>query len=101
MLVVETTLTDEMCEFSCIGSAYRVPDDRDQGEMALKAGRYVFLQLPFAPADGAALMPFLHRFACSLQFGSDRHGTVHVRLYKESRLMLAVQLISPERATGE
>ena len=101
LLVLESKMTDEICELSCSTAAFRLPEDQGAATVALFAGTYVFLQLPYAPEAGASLMPLLNRFALSLDYGAQRSSRLYVRLYKESRFKIAVQFIAPGKTRGD
>jgi hypothetical protein len=100
IIVIESTLTDEICLFECKAGAYRNPEDTTEAKNVLQKGLHIFQQLSFPPREGSALMPLLHRFALSLDFPANRKRMIVVRLYKESDTLLAVQCISPEETTS-
>lgn len=94
-MAVDALMTDEICMLSCRQAAYRTPSDGSEGSLSITAGTYLFLQLPFSPDNGDALMPLLNRFTMSLDFSSTRTRSLFVRLYKEKTFETVVQFIAP------
>ncbi|MFA7642409.1 MAG: hypothetical protein WCY74_03930 [Sphaerochaetaceae bacterium] len=101
ILVIESELTDELCLLSCTGAAYRLPSETEPHILSIEAGSHLFLQLAFAPANGAALIPLLNRFAMTPDYRKGTTRRMFLRLYKEKQFEIAIQCIAPIDTTAE
>ncbi|PKL27369.1 MAG: hypothetical protein CVV46_12215 [Spirochaetae bacterium HGW-Spirochaetae-2] len=100
-MVCSATMTDELCILSCHTVAFREPEEKEPGLIAIPMGTYLFSQLSFPPQTGSALIPLLNRFVLSVDCQQEDELQLFVRVYKERESDFAVQLITATQTTRE